>query len=127
VKKKRRNFDVEDFWRSMYKITKKICQKITKHETVRKFQKSRGKQKSYHFQLFGLDFLLDDNGKVFLTECNTRPGIDWTPEKERGIEIPRVKEGNKVTTNVFQDMITLLNIDSWEKRGKKLPFIPLHE
>lgn len=38
--------------------------------------KDQLKENTFNFQLFGLDFVVGKDGKVWLIECNTNPSLE---------------------------------------------------
>lgn len=118
------NFDEETFWFKLKDIATIVLEKLSSHPEVQRCAKKT--IPGCHFQLYGLDCLMDEIGDIFLTEGNTRPGMDYTDEVlPDGTKVPNVVEGNAVTRNVIHDTITLLGIDEWSESKSNLPFIAL--
>lgn len=118
------DFSEENFWHQMRDITETSVRNLCNHSEVQRFV-PKG-HPGCNFQLFGLDILMNRDGKLFLTEINTRPGMDYTDEiLADGLKVPNVIEGNRVTRNIVNDTLTLIDIDEWPDRKSLLPFIKL--
>ena len=71
-----------------------------------------------HFahEMFGLDVMIDDQGKCWLLECNNSPGLEYCdshfPDGERD---PTAAESDAVTWSVINDRFKLLGIDGCSK------------
>ena len=81
-----------------------------------------------HFEVFGMDILLDDTFKCWLLECNNSPGLQDSTEK---VNVPRegsqggskvrvnsgARQASKDTRAFLHDLFCLLNLDSYTKHG----------
>ena len=50
---------------------------IAKHPNVAKQRRLLPRGNDVGYELFGIDMMLDDAGKVWLLECNDSPGLEY--------------------------------------------------
>ena len=60
------------FWNQAYPEMKKLATDAIR-STFTKFDKNK---KQFSFEIFGLDFMIDENFKVWLIEANTNPCLE---------------------------------------------------
>ena len=82
-----------------------------------------------HFEVYGMDILMDDKFKLWLLECNNSPGLCDSPEKLKVGNKTRVdfgaREARKDTREAIHDIFAMLGLDSYDKCGSKDNFIKL--
>lgn len=118
-------FSEEKFWRELTAIAKVVGQKLSTCSHVK-----RGLRTPYssvnHFEIYGLDVIMDEHCNLALTEANTQPGLDDTkPTMPNGVFNPEIVKANDITEGIINDSLTLLQVDS--KRKFFSPWIRLHE
>jgi len=119
------NFNEEKFWDDLTNIAKVVSYKLTSSRKVSKSFKQGKAYPTNHFEIYGLDIIMDEHCNLALTEANTQPGLDFTdPVMPNGIFNPEIVRANDITAGIVNDSITLLGLDE----GRKLfsPFIDLH-
>ena len=82
-----------------------------------------------HFEVFGMDILMDDKFKCWLLECNNSPGLCDSPDRLKVGKRTRIdygaREAKKDTYDILHDIFTMLGYDSYEKKGSRDNFIKL--
>ena len=82
-----------------------------------------------HFEVYGMDILMDDKFKLWLLECNNSPGLCDSPDKLKVGNKTRVdfgaREARKDTREAIHDIFTMLGYDSYDKCGSRDNFIQL--
>ena len=68
------------------------------------------------YELFGLDVMLDADGKAWLLECNDSPGLEYCGSHfigEHALKVPHpdAEEGDAATRSVIHDTFALLGMD----------------
>jgi len=101
-------FNEEAFWTKLKEIAKVVAKQITSSKYVVKGFEKQGAKATNHFELYGLDVLVDENLNLALTEANTQPGLDDTDPKilPGGKIHPEVVRANDITAGVINDTIT---------------------
>jgi len=121
------NFSSSKFWRDLRVIAKVVAEKLTGSRWVQKSLK-KGAFSPHHFEIYGLDILMDDQCNLAMTEANTTPGLDDTDPvmtyKSEKMTNPEAIKANDITHGIILDALSLILDD-----GRPLfsPFIPLHE
>lgn len=124
-------FSVEKFWTDLEKIARVVSFKLMNSRPVQRGllqrkNKGWGAHTSSHFEIYGLDVLIDENLELALTEANTQPGLDFTdPVMPNGIYNPEIVKANDVTEGIVNDCLTLIGIDG-STEPLTSPFIQLH-
>ena len=54
-----------------------VAQSIARHPNVSKMRRALPHGNEVGYELFGIDMMLDDAGKVWLLECNDSPGLEY--------------------------------------------------
>merc|ERR1711924_275022 len=70
-------FSEDKFWKDLTKIGQVVASKLTSSPKVLKGFKNEAKL-THHFEVYGLDILMDENCELAMTEADTQPGLDWT-------------------------------------------------
>jgi len=122
-------FSEVDMTRQLVKISRDVIHAISTHENVKRMSNKMVPDR--HFEIFGLDVMLDDQFKCWLLESNSSPGLMPSPDK---VPIPNSKrcrinqgarEATKDTYDIMHDMFTLLGFDDYQKHGKLKNWIKL--
>lgn len=74
-----KQFCEADMWRQLNRIGRECFLAILSHPTVKRYGKKMVKNR--HFEIYGMDVLMDEDFKCWLLECNNSPGICDSPEK----------------------------------------------
>jgi len=125
MKKHEPKFSEIKFWKQCADMAKVAAEKITTSKHVAgPFEKSKLNPRN-HFELLGLDILMDENCNLYVTEANTQPGLEITkPVMTDGKYNKEIDRANKVTFGIMNDLINLLGIDNF-KTSNSAPFINL--
>jgi len=65
-----------------------------------------------HFELFGMDLMLDKDLKVWMCEVNTDPGLGYPDEEVLGSPNPDYQKELRACEDTFHDTFSLLGLDS---------------
>jgi len=118
-------FSEERFWNDLLKISKVVATKLMSNKHIAKGLRHGASVKN-HFEVYGLDLLMDEHCNLALTEANTQPGLDYSsPTLPDGSFQPEVLQANDITRGIINDTLTLLGVD--EGREYYSPFLPLHD
>jgi len=110
-------FNERAFWAQLEKIASIVANKLMTSKHVQKGMGSDGAALSTnHFEIYGLDILMDDDTNLHMTEANTQPGLDFSdPKLADGTVCDEIAKANDVTEGIINDAITLLGIDAKKK------------
>jgi len=130
MKQNEPRFSPDQFWHELEAIARVVARKLTTNKHVAKAfnptaRLAKPARTANHFEIYGLDILMDDQCRLSMTEANTQPGLDYTdPTLPDGSFQPEVINANDITQGIIHDTITLLELDD----GKEFhaPLIPLH-
>jgi len=123
MEKNEPKFSAVQFWAELEKIGKVVAQKLMSSRYVQKAFKGKAMLHN-HFEIYGLDILMDENCKLSMTEANTQPGLDFSdPQLKKGVYVEEVSKANDVTAGIINDTITLLGLDNRKRFFS--PFIRL--
>jgi len=121
-------FSEDKFWQELETIAKVVGEKLSTSSHVRRGLKQLKYNPQNHFEIYGLDIIMDEDCNLALTEANTQPGLDMTNTTMPNGEFnPEIIEANKVTEGIVCDTINLLGIA--RKTSKKFfsPWVPLFD
>jgi len=65
-----------------------------------------------HFEVFGMDLMLDTDMKVWMCEVNTDPGLAYPDKEVLGSPNPDYQKESKACEETFHDIFTLLGLDA---------------
>jgi len=74
--------------------------------------------KDRHFELFGMDLMLDKDMKVWMCEVNTDPGLGYPDEEVLGSPNPDYQKELNACKDTFHDIFALLGLDSAKEQTK---------
>lgn len=117
-------FSEDKFWTDLTIIAREVGKQIT---SQRKVQRDLSKKVyvSKHFEIYGLDILVDEHCNLSMTEANTQPGLDFTePVMSNGVFNDNARQANDVTEGIINDTLTLIDAD--DVQSNFAPWIPLH-
>jgi hypothetical protein len=73
-----------------------------------------------HFEIFGMDLMLDKDLKVYMCEVNTDPGLGYPDEEVLGSPNPDYQKELRACEDTFHDLFALLGLDagqySWREQ-----------
>jgi hypothetical protein len=105
----RADITMEGVLRQLRIIGRAAAQAIADHPNVRRHLLKHPHAETVGYELFGLDTMLDADGKAWLLECNDSPGLEYCAKP--GMECPDAAEGDATTRGVIHDMFALLGFD----------------
>jgi len=103
------NFDLEAFWKQIVHISAKTVRYIGQASSVRQYGKLAPNR---HFELLGLDLMVDKDLKIYMCEINGSPGVDYPDKLVLGSPNPDYDKERKFCTQTFHDLMTLLGLDA---------------
>jgi len=119
-------FSAEKFWTDVTEIARVVARKLTGNPKVDKPFATCKAFTTNHFEVYGLDIIMDEDCNLALTEANTQPGLDWTdPVLPNGVFCDETVVANAITEGIINDTVTLLGLDG--RRKFYSPFIRLHD
>merc|ERR1712072_1085861 len=71
-----------------------------------------------HFEIFGMDLMLDKDMKVWMCEVNTEPGLSYPDEEVLGSPNPDYQKELKACEETYHDMFALLGLDAGREQSK---------
>jgi len=71
-----------------------------------------------HFEVFGMDLMMDKNLKVWMCEVNTDPGMGYPDEMVLGKRNPDYNKELQACTESLHDMFNLLGLDAERSQPK---------
>jgi len=120
-----KQFSQRKFWKDLKTIAKVVAREMPKSAHVSKGFDELPSSNQNHFEIYGLDVIIDENRNLALTEANTQPGLDWTdPTMSNGVFNPEIVRANDITKGVINDTLNLLGLDKGVKPFSK--WIKLH-
>jgi len=110
LKKHHSQYDKQDLWEQITHIAAETVRYISRAPAVRKNLPRLLPQG--HFEILGMDLMLDNNLKVYMCEVNGDPGLDY-PDKEVLEEPnPDFDKESSACTDTWHDLLTLLGLDA---------------
>lgn len=103
------SFDKHRLYHQILNIAKEFARYIAKAPNVRRHGKLLHDR---HFEIFGMDLMMDKNFKVWMCEVNNDPGLSYPDEKI--LERPNPDYNKELTAcrETLNDLFTLLGLDS---------------
>merc|ERR1739848_963104 len=71
-------FDENKFWVDLTEIATRVAEKLVYSPHITRSFEKKGALVTNHFEIYGLDIIMDEKREIMLTEANTQPGLDWT-------------------------------------------------
>eukprot|EP00440_Ansanella_granifera_P008508 gb/GFBE01009215.1/.p1 GENE.gb/GFBE01009215.1/~~gb/GFBE01009215.1/.p1 ORF type:complete len:524 (+),score=91.49 gb/GFBE01009215.1/:1-1572(+) len=71
-----------------------------------------------HFEIFGMDLMLDKHLKVWMCEVNTDPGLGYPSKEVLGSPNPDYKKELQACEETLHDMFTLLGLDAAQQQSR---------
>jgi hypothetical protein len=84
-----------------------IAQGVRRHKTT----------PDRHFELFGMDLMLDKDMKVWMCEVNTDPGLGYPDKEVLGSPNPDYQKEIRACEDTFHDMFALLGLDAGREQA----------
>lgn len=112
----RADIDLGAVWRQIRLIGRAVARSIAAHPGVAKQLRALPFAQEVGYELFGIDVMLDADGKVWLLECNDSPGLEYCGSHfADGTPSPDAAEGDAATRAVIHDTLALLGMDGFEE------------
>lgn len=109
AKTRGKGFDKKKLWGEIAQIAAETAQYISQAPTVRKYGAF---VQGRHFEMFGMDLMLDTNLKVYMCETNEGPGLDYPDEEVLGEPNPDYKVEEALCRKTWHDLMALLGLDA---------------
>jgi len=116
LKKHREDYNKQDLWKQIVYIGKRVTQHLASWRSVRQW--SGRMDTSQHFEIYGMDLMLDRSLKVWLCEANTTPGLSYPDRKILGAPNPDYSKEVTMCKQVFHDSMALLGLDAGKRQAK---------
>jgi hypothetical protein len=71
-----------------------------------------------HFEIFGMDLMLDKNMKVWMCEVNTDPGLGYPDKEVLGSPNPDYCKEKAACEDTFHDLFALLGLDAGREQAQ---------
>lgn len=110
------SFSKHKLWTQVIDIARDFTKYIAKSPSVRRHGKLI---RDRHFEIFGMDLMMDKNMKVWMCEVNNDPGLGYPDEKVLGSPNPDYKKELQACDDTLNDMFTLLGLDARKNQSKK--------
>lgn len=101
------NFSKHDLWQQILEISADTASYLA--QGVQKHSKTVPDR---HFELFGMDLMLDKDMKVWMCEVNTDPGLGYPDKEVLGSPNPDYQKEQQACVETFHDLFTLLGLDA---------------
>lgn len=101
------NFNKHMLWREILNISTETASYIARG--VRRHSKTVPDR---HFEIFGMDLMLDKDLKVWMCEVNTDPGLGYPDKEVLGEPNPDYQKELQACTETFHDLFALLGLDA---------------
>lgn len=101
------SFDKEKLWKEILSIAKDTA--VYFGRGVHRYGKIIPDR---HFEIFGMDLMLDKDMKVWMCEVNTDPGLAYPDKEVLGSPNPDYHKEQKACEETFHDLFTLLGLDA---------------
>jgi tubulin polyglutamylase TTLL2 len=73
-----------------------------------------------HFEIFGMDLMLDKDMKVWMCEVNTDPGLGYPDKEVLDSPNPDYQKEARACEDTFHDLFTLLGLDAGSEQAQAL-------
>lgn len=101
------NFRKRSLWQQILNISadtaRYFASGVLKHSKI---------ARDRHFEIFGMDLMVDKDFKVWMCEVNTDPGLGYPDKEVLGSPNPDYQKELKACQETFHDMFAMLGLDS---------------
>jgi hypothetical protein len=112
LRAERPDISIDAMWRQIRLIGRAVARSIAHHPEVAAAQASLPFSQEVGHELFGIDVMLDADGKCWLLELNDSPGLEYCGSHlANGQPSPDAEEGDTTTRAVINDRFTLHGYD----------------
>jgi len=108
-------FDLDAYWGQINHICANTVKYISTASSVRQYGKLAPHR---HFELMGIDLMVDKDLKIYMCEINGSPGVDYPDKLVLGDPNPDYDKERIFATQTFQDMLTLMGLDAENPQSK---------
>jgi len=107
------SFSKQNLWQQILNIAidtaRYIAQGVLKKSTI---------VPDRHFELFGMDLMLDKDMKVWMCEVNTDPGLGYPDKEVLGSPNPDYQKEAQACKDTLHDLLTLLGLDAGREQSQ---------
>jgi len=107
------SFSKRNLWQQILSIAKDTASYIAQG-----VQRTSKVVRDRHFEIFGMDLMLDTNMKVWMCEVNTDPGLGYPDEEVLGSPNPDYQKELQACKDTFNDMFALLGLDAGREQSQ---------
>jgi tubulin polyglutamylase TTLL2 len=108
-------FDKHRLWHQILAIAKDYAMYIAKAPSVKRHGKLVPDR---HFELFGMDLMMDKDLKVWMCEVNTDPGLSYPDPEVLGEPNPDFNKEDKACKETLHDLLTILGLDAGHPKAQ---------
>jgi len=101
------SFDKQKLWQQILNIAADTASYIAQG-----VQRHRKTVPDRHFEIFGMDLMLDKDMQVWMCEVNTDPGLGYPDKEVLGSPNPDYHKERRACEDTFHDMFALLGLDA---------------
>eukprot|EP00931_Biecheleriopsis_adriatica_P051843 TRINITY_DN3009_c0_g1_i1.p1 TRINITY_DN3009_c0_g1~~TRINITY_DN3009_c0_g1_i1.p1 ORF type:complete len:537 (+),score=92.07 TRINITY_DN3009_c0_g1_i1:103-1611(+) len=102
-------FDKRKLWEQILDIARDMACYIAQAPCVRRYGKLIPDR---HFEIFGMDLMLDKKLKVWMCETNTDPGLEYPDKDVLGSPNPDYNKEAQACSETWHDVFALLGLDA---------------
>lgn len=110
------SFSKHKLFQQILEIARDFTKYIAKSPSVKRHGKLIPDR---HFEIFGMDLMMDKNLKVWMCEVNNDPGLAYPDEEVLGSPNPDYKKELQACDDTLHDMFTLLGLDARKNQSKR--------
>lgn len=110
------SFSKQKLFQQILEIAKDFTKYIARCPNVRRHGKLIPDR---HFEIFGMDLMMDKNLKVWMCEVNNDPGLGYPDDEVLGSPNPDYKKELQACDDTLHDMFTLLGLDARKNQFQK--------
>lgn len=107
-------FNRKTLWTDIATVAKRTAEYLASSKSIRPHLSEVERER--HFEVFGMDLMLDTNLKVWMCEANTDPGLTYPDEEVLGSPNPDYTKEKNACTQVWHDLMALLGLDAGRKQ-----------
>lgn len=109
------SFDKRRLWHQILSIAKDYANYLANSPSVKRHGKLAPNR---HFEIFGMDLMMDKNLKVWMCEVNTDPGLSYPDEKVLEEPNPDYNKEFKACSETLHDLLTILGLDAGHPKAQ---------
>lgn len=108
-------YNKQELWGQIIRIAAETVRYIAKAPSVRRHGRLMPDR---HFEILGMDLMLDRNLKVYMCEVNGDPGLDYPDDEVLGSPNPDYNKEASACSETWHDLFSLMGLDAGKKHTK---------